>query len=259
MLPLKIVTFVRSSGERTTELSLYSVEAAGFPRQSVTLIDNADKPFYEVLVRSLDLAALRRETHVLIIDADVVLFPGARGVISACVDKNGDFARIEFQRVCKFTTKTRGVHLYNIDRLRSDVLPHLSSVPRDHLKPESDLIRRVYAAGTGNVQYTGPFVAWHDYEQYFVHIYRKMVMRAQRDPGMLDVLERRAKQHPGDFDFHVAQAGFRDGLRFGREALRLNPQVDREKTPIRSVGRAYSMMVMLASENYLAAGVGSDR
>lgn len=255
---MQIPIVIRSSGERTIELSLYSVEAAGFPRKSVTLIDNVGKPFYEVLVRSLNLAASRREPHVLVLDADVVLFPGARKVIAACVDKNGDFARLEFQRVCKFTTKTRGVHLYNTDRLRSDVLPHVSSVPPDHLKPETELIRRVYAAGAANVQRTGPFVAWHDYEQYFAHIYRKMVVRALRDPTMLDVLERRAKQHAGDFDFHVALAGFRDGLRLGQEALRLTPEVHREKTPIRNFGGAYAMMVRLLAQDCLAAGVGGD-
>ncbi len=243
---MKIPVFVRSSGERTTELCLHSVVAAGFPAGCLNIFDNTGKAFWNVLVRSLKAAADSLESHVLVIDADVVMFPNACELISACIESRPQFARIEFQRICKFTTKTRGIHLYNVRRLQNEIIPELSRVPEDHLKPESELIRRLYLRGVADVQHTGPTVAWHDFEQYFAHIYAKMALRAMRDPIMHDVLRIRASQHPSDADYAVALSGFRDGLRLGREALNHPRRSYDDKPALARIPAVYAGLALTA-------------
>ena len=204
-----IAVIIRSADERTEDFCHYLISQQ-LPEDRIVLIK--EKPFSTALARSFEIGLEFGLPWTLCIDADVLISNNAIADYLTEMEKYDEttFGLSGFL-LDKFygTRKRRGLHLYRTSLL--DKALKLLDDAKDDLRPETAVKLLMEAKG----HKWG--IAWglygvHDYEQYYVDIFRKMATRAQKSSQDYSKLLKRAKLFAkDDNDFHVMEWGLRFG------------------------------------------------
>jgi len=205
-----LTVIIRTVGERTTDLChlLLKKQVAA---ENIHLVQ--ETPFTAAVKKTYELALQENRKWTFVIDAD--LLP-ASGIIAAMVAyaetlKENVF-EIEGQVNDKFLESPRraGNHLYRT-RHMTEALKHIPR-PTGALRPESMVLNKMSKKGYPWLA-TNFLVGLHDYEQYYLDIYRKSFTQAgkhrERVNKLLPLWQQKAQT---DRDFKVALAGFQHGL-----------------------------------------------
>jgi len=202
---------IRSAGERTGQLCKQLILEQGVPPENLVVLKEA--PFSAALKRSFETGIERGLKWTLCNDADVLLRPGA-------VETMLNLAEQQDERVCeiqgfildKFIGGPRngGVHLY-----RTSLLPKaLEKIPPEesNVRPEFQTLQGL--AAIGYPYKTIPFlVGIHDFEQYYLDIFRKCFIHAHKHLDLAEVFLSFWREKAGsDMDYVVALHGFASGV-----------------------------------------------
>lgn len=170
------IVVVRSVGERTEELCVFALLAAGFCKSQVKTIREA--PFKKALEQALMLGIDSSKKWLFCVDADVVVLPD---VLRIFFDK----AERSPESVCEFQgyvfdyffggPRQAGNHLYRVNKL--PVLIEILRNQDDSPRPEAKML--LEASKIGLAWKALPLmVGAHDFEQYNRDIFRKCFTHA---------------------------------------------------------------------------------
>ncbi len=218
--PLDQVTLiVRHCGERTTEACVALLERFA-PGERIHRV--SARPFHETLRRGLELGLAEGRPWTLCIDADVLILPQLAGFLASIDSFPAGFFEAQALVLDKLLPARRpaGNHLYRTELIKQ-ALPKIPL--RGSLRPESDMIRAMAAAGYRDHQ-SRLLVGLHDFEQVYADVYSKAFLHAHKHrflvPLLRPVWQALAR---GDADFRVALSALEDAL--GHEAA---PAVSRD-------------------------------
>ncbi|HRK82283.1 MAG TPA: hypothetical protein PLZ12_12645 [Saprospiraceae bacterium] len=173
---LKNVTVViRSSGERTTELS-YHLANKEVPPQAITIIN--ETPFYNAVIKTFEIGKDVGRKWTLALDADILLRTNAiSDLVNLAEGLPDHFFMIQGRVLDKLFCFSRngGPHLFRTELI--DIA--LPLVPTDSkvLRPEGETVRRMIELGYH--RYKGADVyGIHDFEQYNHDIYKTAFIHA---------------------------------------------------------------------------------
>lgn len=203
MLPVEDITVViRSAGERTTG-ACFSLARQVFPHDNVIIIKTF--PFSEAIKESFNIARKRNKPWVFCVDADVLVsVDGVNQLLQHAASSEENVFEIQGLILDKFFPVFRpaGNHLYRTLHVERA----MTFLPKEgtSLRPESDMLKRMSAAGFPYIQCDAT-VGIHDYEQFYVDIFRKCFLHAHKHFHVLSLIEgywvEKAKT---DTDFKVA-------------------------------------------------------
>ncbi len=204
-----VLAIIRSAGERTEEVCRALV-AEQVPEKNIITI--TDKPFSATLKKSFEAAIDFNLPWTVCFDADVLI---SRDAMAHVTKEAGAFGE-----------KTFGASFSMVDRFyggRKSALPHLYrtsllkkamsyfEASRTALRPETEIKSAMEAAGHP-MRYSRGMCGLHDFEQFYVDIFRKTATRAQKSkkdvPGLLAFAEKNSREG----DFRVATWGLKFGM-----------------------------------------------
>lgn len=177
--PDEIRIIVRTCGERTTQKCVELCE-----KQGTTDIIEA-VPFGESLRKSYKTAMNYPSKWVCMIDADVLLLPGT--LQAAITELNNADAIGKHTYFCldgfcqdKIMMKRRraGIHIYRTELLEQGY----QYIDDLQLKPESHVRKSMALEGFPTYSKSPITFGLHDYEQYYVDLWRKSVCQTQKLP-----------------------------------------------------------------------------
>lgn len=190
----------RTVGERTSRLAL-RLAMENIQPAKVHVLENIN-PFWRTVQKMLEIP-FRCET-VVFMDADCLILEDLRPFL----EKN-TYPHIDACVLDKFRGRVpAGVHI-----TRADVVERMSRVvidhddPRYYLKPES-WIRSHALQQMGKSNGLKRFQILHDFEQYYEHIFIKLVLRELRSRKwhtQLALAQRMNKWNFDDMDFLIAK------------------------------------------------------
>lgn len=208
--PDSVTVIIRSANERTEELCVHLVKEQ-IPADRVVMIH--ERPFTAALRRAYEIGLDSGSTWTLCLDADVLIRTGAiRDLVeevSALPGHTFGGSGFVFDKL-RGGRRQGGLHLY-----RTSLLPKaLPAIP----DPSTDLRPETYVKLEMKTQgYAWALVdqtsGLHDFEQYYVDIFRKTLVRSQKSSHQSQSMLRRALAHSKiDPDFLVAAWGIRVGM-----------------------------------------------
>lgn len=198
-----VLVIVRSVGERTTDACIRLAQQQTSADQVVCV--NAH-PFSEALRRSLEMGLDAGQRWTLCLDADVLLGPAAIPNIikeAEALPENTFLVEGRFADKLLGHFREGGIHLYRTSLLAT-ALSEVEFRP-DVVRPETHMKRQMAQLGHGFV-FGDTLIGLHDYEQFYVDIFRKALVHnvkysdALRGYALLHWNER-ARQDP---DLRVA-------------------------------------------------------
>ena len=206
-----VCVIIRSAGERTEQLCKKLIIEQGISLENLIVIKEA--PFSAALKKSYQLGIESGLKWTLCNDADVLLRPGA-------VETMVHFAEHQDEQVCEIQgyildkfyggPRNGGIHLY-----RTSLLPKmLKGIPPEgvNIRPEDHTIKAMAAIGYSAK--TVPFlVGLHDFEQYYLDIFRKCFIHAHKHLDKAELLLSIWREKAtSDMDYAVALHGFASGV-----------------------------------------------
>lgn len=201
---------VRACGERTTQEAI-RILGEVFPNQTVQVVTGI--PFATTLRRSLEIGIDENKTWTLCIDADVaVLKRGIKQLLAVARLQPVNVFEIQGLVIDKFFGFARpcGNHLYRTSFLK-EAVKHVPD-SKGTLRPEFTMIKKMETKGKLHVQLP-TIVGIHDFEQFYVDVYRKCHLQSKKHTYLADQLMARWKRLKNlDADFRVATHAFREGL-----------------------------------------------
>lgn len=211
-----VTAIVRSVGKRT-ETACYNLLAEQVPAENIVIINEV--PFSAAVAKTFQVGIERGLPWTLCIDADVLIRDGAVNdllTVAARADKN--IFEIQTNILCKFFGGARqaGNHLYRTSLLNKafDCIPQ-----QEVIRPETHTIRQMAKRGFPWLEVRELTIGLHDYEQYYVDIYRKAFIQAHKhshyQPMLFEPLWGRLCNE--DFDYQVALWGLDAGKTFKGE------------------------------------------
>lgn len=164
---------VRCCGERTEKKCIETAAKQG----TVHVIKT--EPFGKCLQESYKLALKLNQKWIPMIDGDVLLLPGVleKAIQYLNSQKNNNIFCLDGKTKDKIFMCTRraGIHIYKT-ALLSKAIKYINSL---ELKPESTVRRTM--TKQGKITVVGPIVfGYHDYEQYYVDLWRKAFTQTQK-------------------------------------------------------------------------------
>ncbi|NJM15668.1 MAG: hypothetical protein HC896_10135 [Bacteroidales bacterium] len=162
-------------------------------------------PFSAALKESLEIGLAKNKKWTICIDADVLIIKSALGELVKLGDSlNENVFEVQTLILDKFIPVKRpsGAHMYRT-ALIPKALP-LIPPPEGSFRPESTMLKRMAARGYPYYQ-SDILVGIHDYEQYYVDIFRKCLLQAKKTSWALTQLESFWNaQKDNDTDFLIA-------------------------------------------------------
>lgn len=204
---------LRTSGERTFALALKAIE-----EQTSNYTVVKEYPLQAAIVQMFKVAAQKEAPYVLIVDADVILFPGILSIIAEEAMKGIQLYPalywIEFMVLDKFRGPIPGCRLY-INKHTPELLKIFQKEQKEFRSESETIHKAINAPHLISVQNTLR-VGSHDFQQYYRDIYRKYQRLLYLDPKLLtatltQLMRRRSLFPEDDRDFaiavHAAQIG----------------------------------------------------
>lgn len=192
----------------------------GVPEDNIIIITEA--PHTAALRKSFQIGIERGLPWTLSVDADVLL---RKNSITRLVD----FAEKQSKHVCEIQgmvldklfggARPGGAHLYRTNLLNLA----LEQIPEEgiDLRSETYMLRKMHSLGYPwyNISL---LVGLHDFEQYYLDIFRKCFVQAHKNLSSLDFLVpywRRMIKEDCDTDFEVALSGVNAGITYYGEVF----------------------------------------
>jgi len=210
----ELSVIVRSSGERTEALCRAILEReTGIEVEVVR-----ERPFWRALKKSMEIGIDKRAPWTLVIDADVLLAPGALG---AMAEELEDAASRNFYMLdlllldrCFGGPAHAGAHIYRTGLF--DRAMQFIGNAADEIRPETYICQQMDRLGFPFIQsllVTGV----HDYEQSYSDLYRKNYVRSYKFRELWRYMFDRCRLQYADDEFKVILWGYLEGLRAGFE------------------------------------------
>ncbi len=207
----KLTVVLRTVGERTTALC-YALIAKQVSTNNIIVV--REVPLANAVKKTFlaGLQAARKWTFV--VDADVLLIPGAIEIIVEYVDSIDDNVfKVEGKILDKFLDSPRaGTRIYRTAMLEEaiDLIPK----PVEAIRPDTH-VRNLMDKKGYIYKKTEILIGFHDFEQYYRDIYRKAFVQAKKhQERTARVLSQWQELSINDDDFLVAMKGFADGSSF---------------------------------------------
>ena len=204
-----VTVILREAGERTADES-FSLLASICPSAQIHRI--RETPFSRAVEVAFEIGISENRPWTLCIDADVMIRANGLQELQAVAEVQ-DHRVFEIQGYVadKFFGHFRpaGNHLYRTNLLERA----LSHIPAEgtSLRPESTVISAMEVAGFPSIQLP-TIVGIHDFEQFYIDIYRKCYLQSQKHDWLSDFLRSRWKRRSEqDEDYRVAILGFESG------------------------------------------------
>ena len=208
-----VAVIIRSVHERTEALC-ESLVAAQVPPDRIVVIH--EYPFNESLRKGFEIGLDYDLPWTMYVDADVLIHPTAvSDLLAAASVADNTLFGLQGRILDKFIGGPwdGGPRLYRTSLLRL-ARPEIP-LPGTSGRPESYIHRQMEAKRYGWIQLQ-TVTGLHDYEQYYSDILRKMILRANKSPGMVSCLLERSRSYLAeDMDFRVANWGLLIGLTTG--------------------------------------------
>ena len=202
---------IRSAGERTEQLCRKLIIEQGVSPENLVAIKEV--PFSAALKKSFQAGIERGLKWTLCNDADVLLRPGAvEAMLNLAEQQDEHVYEIQGFILDKFIGGPRngGIHLYRTSLLSKA----LEQLPPDgaNVRPEFHTLQRM--AAIGYPYKTIPFlVGIHDFEQYYLDIFRKCFIHAHKHLDLTELfLSFWREKANNDMDYAVALHGFASGV-----------------------------------------------
>ncbi|CAN5399020.1 hypothetical protein BH23BAC1_BH23BAC1_21120 [soil metagenome] len=212
-----IIVIIRSVNERTESLCkkllIHQVKEA-----NIFVVN--ETPFAASLHKSFEIGLNQNKLWTLCIDADVLINEEViQNFITTAVSLDKGVFEVQGLIFDKFFSvwKPAGIHLYRTSLLDKAI----SFIPDEgtSLRPESYVLNKMAEAGYPWVQ-TDIKVGVHDFEQYYVDIFRKCFLHAHKHSYLIPLLEPLWKEKSVlDKDFEVALMGLRSGKIYGEKVF----------------------------------------
>lgn len=206
----QVTAIVRSVGERT-ENACYKLLAQQVPEENIVIINEV--PFSAAVAKTFQVGIERGLPWTLCIDADVLLKDGAvNDLLTIASQANENVFAIQSSILCKFFGGSReaGNHLYRTSLLNKA----LDCIPKTEvIRPESNTIKKMVSQGFSWLRKKELTIGLHDYEQYYVDIYRKAFVQAHKHDYLATTLFEPLwnKYKHQDPDYQVALWGLKAG------------------------------------------------
>lgn len=181
-----LLVIVRSAGERTRDVALHLIKAQ-LPTDAVAMIVEG-RPFEATLRQSMSEGVRLGAEWTVMIDADVLLMPGA-------IEALRRRAAVAPARVCMLQGRVfdmitanyriAGNRVYRTSRL--PILMSLIPPAGSAIRPESAMLAAAAARGLAS-RFVPDIVGLHDFEQFYVDLYRKAFVHARKHRDWLPEL-----------------------------------------------------------------------
>jgi len=204
-----VTAVIRSVGERTERLCR-ALLASQVPEGNIHRV--CASPFTEALRRTFQVAVEAGRPWTFVVDADVLVRPGAlRELLAQAVAAGDSLFEIEGRVLDKFLDSPReaGNHLYRTAFMPAalDLIPG----PFEELRPETSVKGAMRARGY-ECRVLETVVGLHDFEQSYRDIYRKCFVQGKKHAGRVRTLVPLWEYLAADdADFTVALRAFNDG------------------------------------------------
>lgn len=209
-----VAVIIRSVGERTEALCRHLVEQQ-VPPEHVVVIH--ERPFSKAVQRSFEIGLDFGLDWTLCVDADVLLRrDGIRMLVEAASKLPESTFAFSGSILDKLLGHIRpgGGHLYRTRHCRKALVFIEESSAQ--IRPESYVKVKMRQIGHPDVIDDQIVIGIHDFEQYFIDIYRKAITHAHKwaDRMTSYVSQMWIRQSDADQDFRVALWGYRIGELF---------------------------------------------
>lgn len=221
---MSVLVVVRHANERSLPLCLAAIKKQ---TSNVKVVNVA--PLIEAVRQTFLFGAQSDDKYTLAVDADAILRSNAlREVLEfseKSVENNPLLAYLEIYNKDKFRGPlTTGCQIF-VNRYMELFYDYFRSYIHDPkvFRPES---KRVFSFlqnfGLEWTTHKGDPIGYHDYEQYYLHLfikYRNIAVkhvrnRAERRIELINLFEKLIKKNPDDLDYFVAYQGFQEGLSY---------------------------------------------
>ena len=208
-----LTVVVRSVGERTQNVC-WKLIAEQVPEENIVIIN--EQPFTAAIAKTFEVGLEKKKPWTLCIDADVMLREGAIVELLAMTQHLDDKVfEIQGNVLCKFYGGSRqaGNHLYRTSLLAKA----LQCIPSNNvLRPETATILQMNSLGFPWIR-KEMIVGLHDYEQYYIDIYRKAFIFAHKHRYISIIEPMWHRLAHSDMDYQVALWGLKAGKNFEGE------------------------------------------
>ena len=213
MVTSNVAVIIRSVGERTEALCRHLVEQQVSPEHVVVI---HERPFSKAVQRSFEIGLDFRLDWTLCVDADVLLREDG---IQMLVEEASKLPESTFTfsgcMIDKLLGHSRpgGGHLYRTRHCQKAL--EFIEESDAQIRPETYVKVRMREHGIQGVVDDKLIIGIHDFEQYYVDIYRKAIVYARKHKRKMQygvkIWERLADT---DLDYRIALWGFRIGQSF---------------------------------------------
>lgn len=251
---------VRTVGERTTE-NCHAILADILGDERVREVHEV--PFAKSVTSAIQIAVEADFEWTLFVDADCLICPhGLSDLLEAATRLDHRYLGLQGKVVDKFFGGPRdaGVHLYRTSHLcRVRRGGYLENIHKD-LRPETKLKGLMEKDGYPWKKIGVP-CGLHDFEQYYIDIYRKCFFQARKHPSYVGHLAAYWRQmRTDDTDFAVALQALVEGLTESRSVMANKNDFPQELTEIPSLS-SFSLVEKrpLALADFLSGAMVSER
>lgn len=234
------IGIIRSCGERTTDICYKQLKS------QVSKIEIVEEtPSYKATQKQYDIAIKSGCKWLISVDADEMIFPGIVEDLISFILTKGKNAYSAYGLIkCKLLLNERdGVpRIYNINHLKKAI-----NFIRDDIRPDAFICNKMESLGYP--QYLLPkLLAYHDYEQYYVDIYRKAYIHAIKFTDLMkEVHKKWEKLLKDDLDYKAALIGYNDGLKH-KGVISINRNYFDDKKIINKLGFAEKEKLEITEE-----------
>lgn len=211
VLAQRVTIIIRTAGERTTDLCKKLIEEQGVKEQ---IFFTCETPFSAALRKSYEIGISEGRPWTFCVDADVFLRPHSIELLLSFAERQQQHVfEVQGQIYDKFYDGPReaGNHLYRTSFLSKA----LKFIPEEgvDIRPEKYVLEQMQKQGYPNVKFNH-VVGLHDFEQYYIDIYRKSFIHAHKHLYFTEkMVPNWKKKMTKDKDFEVALNAFADGIR----------------------------------------------
>lgn len=189
------IVVIRANGERTEGICEYLVR-----RQADNVIVIHERPFINAIRKMIDISLHYK--WLIVIDADEFIKEGViKKLLNLAENEGSNFLSGYGLVDCKLLMKNRiGIpRIYRTEHLKKAII-------QDSIRPECDMCQRFEKMGFYQKHFP-ILTAKHDYEQWYVDIYRKAQVHRIKHHNEID-LRKWAHLAKSDMDYHAAYNGW---------------------------------------------------
>jgi hypothetical protein len=209
-----VYIIVRACGERTER------ECIKQARKQGTVYVVREHPFGESIRKTYELAIELNQKWMPVIDADVILSPGTLSKAVKWLDgqkKNVFCLDGKTKDKIMMSIRRAGIHIY-----RTSLLPDaMRYIDDSRVKPESHVRKSMEKHGYKTVV-GGIVFGVHDYEQYYVDLWRKSVCQTKKLGGVIrktNITKKWALLAKRDDDYRVILAAHNHGIKHASKII----------------------------------------